>query len=58
MRFAISLLGTEVFAVEYGTPVEADDDDPGSFTSYPVGFVRDPDPVWEDSGSGRQFDDD
>lgn len=56
MRPAISILGTEVFAVEFGTPEADDVDDPGSFTLYPVGFARDPDPIWEDQGSRRQFD--
>lgn len=57
MRLALSILGTEVLAVEFG-PTEAEDDDSGSFTSYPVGFVRDPEVPWEDRGSFHQFDPD
>lgn len=58
MRLSISLLGTEVFAVEFGTPEAADEDvwvDCGSTTSYPVGFTR-PEVPWEDQGSFHQFD--
>lgn len=59
MRLSITLLGTEVFAVEFGTP-EADDEDVwvdcGTTASYPVGFVRSPLPDWDDPGGYHTID--
>lgn len=58
MRFAIHLLGTEVFAVELGPAAEEPEwDGSGSTTSYPVGFTR-PDTPWEVDGPVHQFDPD
>lgn len=57
MRLAISILGTEVLAVEFGPAEVEDDDDPGSFTSYPVGFTR-PDVPWDVEAPVHSFDPD
>jgi hypothetical protein len=58
MRFAVHLLGTEVFAVEFGTPEAVDEwVDCGATVSTPVGFTRAEVP-WEDGGSLHQFDPD
>lgn len=57
MRLSITLLGREVFAVEFGTPA-ADDEQPydtGYTTSMPAGFVR-PEIPWDVDGSYHQFD--
>jgi hypothetical protein len=41
MRLSISLLGTEVLAIEFGHPAAEDEwIDTGATTSYAVGFTR------------------
>jgi hypothetical protein len=41
MRLSISLLGTEVLAIEFGHPAGKDEwIDSGVTASYPVGFTR------------------
>jgi hypothetical protein len=56
MRLTLAAFGVELDITLGRQSEPADDDAPGSYTSYPVGFVRDPDPIWEDSGSSRQFE--
>jgi hypothetical protein len=57
MRLSISVLGTEVFAVEFDTPAEADEwTDCGTTVSTPVGFVRSPLPDWDDPGGYHTLD--
>lgn len=55
MRLTFTALG---FSLDVTLGRETDDDDPGSCTSYPVGFVRDPDVPWEDRGSLHQYEPD
>jgi hypothetical protein len=59
MRLTLSIAGFNLDVTlgrETQDPIE--DDAPGSYTSYPVGFVRDPDVPWEDRGSLHQFEPD
>lgn len=59
MRLTLSLLGFELDVTLGRVDTNTDDGDHrGSFTSYPVGFVRDPEVPWEDRGSLHQFDPD
>lgn len=59
MRLTLTLGGFELDLTLGRETQDADDDvyiDRGYLTSYPVGFVRDPDVPWEDRGSLHQFD--